>query len=495
MELYRDIDIQAITDKLDQIIEDANNIKKKTLEPTIDECLEIKEVIKDFIMKKKRIIYGGTAYNELIKLKNKEDAIYKENDCKDIEFYTPKPIEDGMELANILHDKKYKYVQFKQATHAETYTIFVNFQQYCDMSYIPSNIYSNMPVINISGLQYSSPIWILVDILRQYNDPITSYWRLKDKTFFRANVLIKNYPLDFKIIEEKNNDTKYDDIKKEIYKKIVSLHTIIFIGSIAETYYLNRSSKINTSNIEIISINYFNDIKIINNIISDILGSKYKNIIINSYKPFFQFRDQHIEFILDNIILLKIYGSNHKCIPYNLLHLTKNDSLLIQSIQLGGYFKKVKSKHTGAGAGAASNNLVTSTSTNIENTIKIATFMVLFQSILVERHFLYICRSEKYKIYESKLGKLLKIRNEYLTSKSLTVIDSTPYKEFIIRCSGETIDQGREFRLGLVKKKAAGSKLLFTYDPNGKKDYKVPEYKFENTSGNLDKSDIKKLFN
>ena len=235
-----------------------------------------------------------------------------------------------------------------------------------------------------------------------------------------------------------------------------------------------------------------NDIKIINKIISDILGSKYKNITINSYKPFFQFRDQHIEFILDNIILLKIYGSNHKCIPYNLLHLTKNDSLLIQSIQLGGYFKKVKSKHAGSGSAAASNKIVTST--NIENTIKIATFMVLFQSILVERHFLYICRSEKYKIYDSKLGKLLKIRNEYLTEKSLTVIDSTPYKEFIIRCSGETIDQGREFRLGLVKRKAAGSKLLFTYDPNGKKDYKVPEYKFENTSGNLDKSDIKKLF-
>jgi hypothetical protein len=484
MELYRDVDIQAITDKLDQIIDDSITIKKKTLEPTIDECLQVKEVIKDYIMKKKRIIYGGTAYNELIKQKNKKDAIYKDMDCKDIEFYSPKPIDDAMELANLLHEKKYKFVQVRQAMHAETYTIFVNFEQYCDMSYMPSNIFLNMPTILIDGLLYSDPMWILVDILRQYNDPITSYWRLKDKTFFRANVLLKNYPLNLKIQKEKDENkeelTKYDNIKLEIYKKIKSLHTLIFLGSVAENYYLKRSTKINTTNMEVISTNYINDIKIINNIIADILQSKYKNIQINSYKPFFQFRDEHIEFILDDIILLKVFGSNHKCIPFNILHLEHDNVEKIEKIQLGGYFKKINKKLIGG-----------STDTDI---IKIATFMVLFQHILVERHYLYINRLDKYKVFDSKLGNLLKTRNEYLNSKTLTVMDSSPYKGFILRCSGETIDQGREFRLGLIKRKAQGAKLLFTYDPDGKKDFKVPDFKFENTSGNFDKSDIKKIF-
>jgi len=492
MELYRDVDIQAITDKLDQIIDDAVTLKKKTLEPTIDECLQVKEVIKDYIMKKKRIIYGGTAYNELIKQKNKKDAIYKENDCKDIEFYSPKPIDDAMELANLLHEKKYKYVQVRQAMHAETYTIFVNFEQYCDMSYMPSNIFLNMPTISIDGLLYSDPMWILVDILRQYNDPVTSYWRLKDKTFFRANVLLKNYPLNFKIQKEDKNKeepTKYDSIKSEIYKKIKPLHTLIFVGSIAENYYLTRSTKINTTNMEVISTNYINDIKIINNIISDILESKYKNIKINSYKPFFQFRDEHIEFILDNIVLLKVFGSNHKCIPFNILHLTNNNIETIEKIQLGGYFKKINKKLVGG-------TTKTTKTANTDDTdiIKISTFMVLFQHLLVERHYLYINRLDKYKVFDSKLGSLLKIRNEYLNSKTLTVMDSSPYKEFILRCSGETIDQGREFRLGLIKRKAQGARLLFTYDPDGNKNFKVPEFKFENTSGNIDKSDIKKIF-
>ena len=263
MELYRDIDIQAITDKLDQIIDEAIDIKIHTLEPTIDECRLVQEVIRDFIIKKKRIVYGGTAYNELIKQKNQADAIYKKNDCKDIEFYSPKPIEDLMELSNLLHEKKFKYVQGKQANHAETYTIFVNFDQYCDMSYMPNNVYSNMPTIIINGIIYAHPMWILVDILRQYNDPITSYWRLKDKTFFRASILLKHYPLELDTKYKLKIDNKHNDLKQKIFEKIAVLHTLIFVGSVAQKYYLERSSNIDTSDLIAYSVNFTNDIKII----------------------------------------------------------------------------------------------------------------------------------------------------------------------------------------------------------------------------------------
>ena len=498
MELYRDIDIQAITDKLDQIIDESTIIRNKTLEPTIDECKQVKEVIFDYIMKKKRVVYGGTAYNTLIKQKSKADAIYKPTDCKDVEFYSPKPIEDIMELANILHEKKFKFVQVKQAMHAETYTLFVNFEQQCDVSYMPGNIYSNMPVIIVDGITYSHPNWILVDILRQYNDPITSYWRLKDKTFFRANVLLKNYPLDFKIKTLQDENTKHDKFKSEIYKQISVFKSLIFVGSVSENYYLTRSTSIITSNLEVISLNYLNDIKIINKIVEKILGSKYKDIHVNSYKPFFQFRDEHVEWVFENIILLKVYNSNHKCVPFNTLHIKSNNPELIDSIQLGGYFTKrelnKKTSNETIQDTSETEEISTKEKSTDKNTIKIATFMVLFQHVLVDRHYLYINRSDKYKDVESRLGSLLKVRNEYLNSKSLTVIDSSPFKEFIIRCSGETIDQGREFRLGLMRRKAQGARLMFTYDPDGKGKANPPDYKFNNTSGNIDKTDNNKIF-
>jgi hypothetical protein len=150
----------------------------------------------------------------------------------------------------------------------------------------------------------------------------------------------------------------------------------------------------------------------------------------------------------------------------------------INSIKLGGYYKKSNQK------GGSKES----------NAIKLATFMVLFQHLLVERHYWYTSRSDKYKEVETQIKKILKVRNEYLKSKSLTVMDSTPYKEFIIRCTGDTIDQGREFRLGLMKRKAQGARLIFTYDPDGAKSAKIPEYKFANTSGNLDKNGVKKIF-
>jgi hypothetical protein len=478
MELYRDIDIQAITDKLDQIIDEANIIKKKTLEPTLDECKLVKEVINDFIMKKKRIIYGGTAYNTLIIQKSKKDAIYGLNECKDVEFYSPKPIEDAMELADILHEKNFKFVQVKQAMHAETYTLFVNFVQYCDVSYMPSNIFLNMPVSTIDGINYSHPTWILVDILRQYNDPITSYWRLKDKTFFRANVLLKHYPLELVEVSLPKPDTSLDSVKDKIFKEISKLHTLIHLGSVAETYYLTRSSTIETSKLEVISTNFSNDVKLIAGIIEKILGSKYKDIVINAYRPYFQFRDECVDFVLNGITLIRIMGSNGKCVPYNILNMENSSYTKIDSIKLGGYYKKSNQK---GGLKEA-------------NAIKLATFMVLFQHLLVERHYWYTSRSDKYKEVETQIKKILKVRNEYLKSKSLTVMDSTPYKEFIIRCTGDTIDQGREFRLGLMKRKAQGARLIFTYDPDGAKSAKIPEYKFANTSGNLDKNGVKKIF-
>jgi hypothetical protein len=470
MELYRDIDVQAITDNLDKIINSANEVRNKILEPTLEECNKFKEVIKKYIFDKKRIIYGGTAYDEIIKNKNKEDRIYSDSDCKDIEFYTPKPIEDLVELCNILHEKKFKYVIGKQAAHAETYTIFVNFLAICDISYMSLNIYLNMPTLNINGFEYSHPTWILVDIFRQYNDPIISYWRLKDKTFCRANRLLKNFPLELSNEEYKVHE-KMGDEKKNILNNIIRIETIIFVGTVAENYYITRSKKIDSTTLECYSTNYKEDIKIINNIIKNVLNNRYNNIQINIYRPFFQFRDEWVEFIIDNTVLIKVYKSNNKCIPYNTLYIQNNE---INKIQIGGFLKK---------------------STNEEINIKIGTFIFLLNHVLIERQYLYVNRNKNYKGKECIMLKLLEARNDYLNKNAITVMDNSPYKEFIVQCIGKTIDQGREFRLKIEKRKGTGVRLVFSYDPSIQQDnFKIPEYKFNNTSGNLNKNKINKYF-
>jgi hypothetical protein len=48
--------------------------------------------------------------NLLITDKNIDDSIYKKNDYMDIEFYSPEPVKDMINLCDILDDKKYDYV-------------------------------------------------------------------------------------------------------------------------------------------------------------------------------------------------------------------------------------------------------------------------------------------------------------------------------------------------------------------------------------------------
>ena len=82
--------------------------KLHELEPTIDQISSVFNIISKFIKQKKRKVYGGVALNSLLKSKNKDYAIYDENDTPDIEFYSPKPIDDLVELCDLLNEKGYK---------------------------------------------------------------------------------------------------------------------------------------------------------------------------------------------------------------------------------------------------------------------------------------------------------------------------------------------------------------------------------------------------
>ncbi len=281
MNIYREEDIQAITDNLDRILEETIIIRNNVLEPNFDEYKQARTILLDFIKKKKRIIYGGDAYNSLINVKHPLDNIYKSNSRSDIEFYSPEPVLDLIELCNIFYKKKFPYIQGSEANHDETYSLFVNFEQICDTSYMPKNIYGNMPVIPIDGIFYTHPNWILVDIFRQYNDPITSFRRLKDKTFFRANVLLKHYPLHLDNKQSFAIDTKLATYKQAIFDYLITMDTVIFTGSIARNYYLTLDNKLDLNKIEVFSLNFRKDIKTVHLQLIQIMGEQYKEITIN----------------------------------------------------------------------------------------------------------------------------------------------------------------------------------------------------------------------
>lgn len=462
MDLYREVDIQAITDKLDSIVELATDKKDNTLFPTIKEISKAKAKIIQFIKDKKRVIYGGTAYNELIKAKNMKDRIYseKEETMKDVEFYSPEPVQDMIELCDYLRND-FEYVTGSEAQHDETFTIFVQFEGLCDITYMPKHIYNNMPKVEIHNMFYSHPLFILVDILRQYNDPLTSYWRLKDKTFSRATMLLKHYPLNL----DKNKPLfpKPSAINQDVFDTIKNISSLIHLGSVAYSYYTDTRDKAIDTSKPLVCVSTSLKEDAVN--IHKILSKKYP-IKTEEYWSFFQFWDRRIVFLYENYPVLTLLGHNRICIPYHTV--TFNDNKF-KSIQLGGVYMDLLGGETES-----------------KNTFKMGTFILLIMYLLIELHYCNINKlSKDAKQVQNMMYHLLDARKKYLSENNITVMDKSPYQEFILECYGKTVDNKVDAQTRMLSRKKKGSIIKLRYTPN-EDDPKNEKYKinFDNSSGN-----------
>jgi len=466
--LYNEKDIDAINNELDNIIEKVNYIKLNNYEPTIKERISIKNDIIKFIKSNKRIIYGGTAWNELIKNKDPNDKIYNDDECKDVEFYSPKPMEDIEKLCKILNNK-YKFVRVQEAIHPETYTIFVNFSGVCDITYMPSPIFYNIKKLSINSINYIHPFVILIDILRQYNDPINSYWRLKEKkVFFRANKILKHYPLELENGKLKKNEDINKELLEYMFLNIKNINTLVFL---LPSFYLNPNSDkiLLNDHLIVFSDHYHNDAKLIYSIIlkyfsqKNMLDQVDSLLKIEEYVPFFQFWDKRIVFKYNNIPFLIFHGHNDICIPYHEVYVNKNK---IESIVFGTLQNKVEF-----------------------NLIKIGTFIMLLNYSIINYHYNYIYNKNNCNDISIFLFNLLETRNKYLKKNKLTVIDKSPYQEFIIECYGNTVDSMRQKQIRNSKRREKGLKITFSYDP--KTDTIPTNINYKNSSGNINNKSIK----
>jgi hypothetical protein len=452
--MYRHIDEETILKNLSSLEDNAKQIYLNKYEPTIHEIKNVNKDIINFIKEKKRIIYGGYAQNELIKLKSNDEGFYKETDIADIEFYSPDPIGDTIDLVDLLYKKNYKYVEGKEGVHPETYKIFVNFINYCDITYMPKNIYDNCPRKEIDGLYYTHPHFMLIDAYRVYSDPMTSYFRLT-KTFTRFNKLMHYYPFNEDMLYNKvifNNivatqqiHPKGHNILRFIRHKIIMTTGIdsklIVVGQYAFNQLMKISKApetylIDCSFYQVISTDYNNDIEKIQNI----MKKEYPNLKIKKYAPFFQFLDKSTEFYINDNLVLRVYASNDRCIVY----------------------RKSEKKNTYFG-----------------------TYQLIFMYNLIQYNINKIRNIDiQINTYGSMLIRMMKARDKYLENNNKTVLDKTIFQEFTMSCIGEPKDLLRESFLIAKKKRDQGKLVKFLYKPTGQPG-KKPLFKFNNSSGEI----------
>ena len=442
--MYCDEDMILIEKNLEKIKNDASTEYKTFYEPTLKEISQVYLAIKNFIKKKDKIVYGGFAQNILIANKNLADSFYKNIDgafynwpnVADIEFYSSTPLADIIELTEELYTLGFKHINGKEGIHADTYKIFVNFINYCDISYMPNNIYNNMPVIIIEGIKCAHPHFMMVDAFRVLTDPLTSYWRL-DKSIIRFQKLLKYYPISQSNNEKKIELKSNNDIIEFIRKNIINSSKLIVVGFYAFDYYIKKISENQVLNkynyYELISIELENDAKNINTI----LKKKYKDkITVKQFFPFFSFMDKRIEFYYNNTLILRLFGNNERCTVYRYSEKKKN------------YF---------------------------------GTFNLVFMYLLFDYFYAYISKNKAdTDLYQILITKFYNSKNKYLSLNKLTVLDKSPFQDFTYKCLGAHTDIMRNsFLQGRDKKK----QIKFRYSPSGKPG-KPPDFHFMNISGN-----------
>lgn len=458
MELYTEEDIKIINENIDTIVNEIEEKKLQIFEPTRTQIDEIVNIVLDFIKSKKRKIYGGTAQNKLIEVKNPLDAFYGENNIPDIDFYSPDPIQDLIELSNILHEKGIPGVISSEAIHQNTYKIFANFYNAADLSYTPRNIYHKIPFIEIDGIVYTHPSFMMIDLYKMLTDPYFSSFRWK-KVLPRIMKLQKYYPFKqptrsipdiYKI--DKDIKPEHDMLLDFVYDFIKNKDTIIVYGQYAYNCYVSESKLTNYDYInipfyEIISTNYLQDASELILSLKDKFPNLSDDINYVEFYPLWTLTGFSVIIYFKKNPLVFITSHNNRCMSTKVIiaRQFKDKQEIINedsSIQVGSF-----------------------------NVILLMNMIMAFRARVFEE-------KEQSNFYNLLISYLIKIRNEYLGKNNLTILDDSMFEEFSSNCVGSTSDPIRDARLRKIKKGR-----IFQYNPT--KSREVSPYVFPNTSGNI----------
>ncbi len=479
MELYKDSDLELVDSHIDKIVDDIEQIRKQMYprpndnividttqtesttqttqtiqkqEPLLESVKEIVEITLKFISDKKRKIYGGYSHNAIIKAKNKDDAFYSDEDAPDIDVYSPTPIEDLVELCDILYNKGYTDVIGKEAMHKETYKIFTQGYNAIDLSYVPKNVYDNIPYVEINDIRYTHPYFSMIDLYKMMSEPLFSSWRWS-KIFKRLYLLQKYYPfqkMSPELPKAYIHKTNMSGIKKIIENFIKNNESIYLFGDFAYNCLVHESNLSNklikSTDIgiyQIVSTNYKIDAL---KLIREFKNANIK-ISFNEYYPLWTLTGHSVEITYENEPIVRVYHNMKRCCPTLKIKLNGDDE----------------------------------NKENSNDFVQIGSFDYIFLMEMVMSFKQRVMRDQlKKRYHDTIISNLITLRQEYLKKNKLTLLDNSVFQSFIIPCVGKALDPIMEAKKQKELKKEKQS-TIFMYKP-------IREIKtkwiFANTSGN-----------
>lgn len=239
---FQEKELEILRSAVDKI----GNVQGKKLLKS-PEVTKIVDMVEQFLRKKKRICYGGTAINNILPI---NDQFYNKNiELPDYDFYSPTPLKDAKELADIYYAEGFEEVEAKSGMHGGTFKVFVNQLPIADITALPIKLYNKImkTSISVDGIYYCSVNYLRMSMYLELSRPAgdVSRW---EKVLKRLSLLNKHYPLRGKNCNINMIQRLFEyGLKKDIMKggkQITINNEDIFLDTIEEQIFLTTKNSL-----------------------------------------------------------------------------------------------------------------------------------------------------------------------------------------------------------------------------------------------------------
>ena len=298
------------------------------------EILYSLDIIEQFLRRKGRVCYGGTAINALLP---KSLKFYdKDKTLPDYDFYTPDLEGDIHDLLTMLEKAGFKEVNQRIGIHEGTKKILVNFMPVADISLIDKKLYTTIYKRSVvkEGIHYCDPDFLRMLMYLEISRPKgqASRW---EKVFERLTLLNTAFPFKRSCAIETLAGKNYIPLHvREIVLRYIIQHGRVLLGAeVAALYNLaTKYTKFKTPSIDwfLKSRNfilfYSPDVKIDADALEGTLGLERK-----SYPALGDILGRRIVLSYKGVPIIGMIEEN-ACHSYNTLHLRTEGKLLIGSL-------------------------------------------------------------------------------------------------------------------------------------------------------------------
>ena len=289
------------------------------------------KIVEEFIVKKKLICYGGTAINNILP---KNAQFYnKETEIPDYDFFSPNPIDDCKELADIYYENGYTDVEAKSGVHVGTYKVFVNFIPIADITYLVPEIYDAIhpETVVIAGIHYAPPNYLRMAMYLELSRPAGDISRW-EKVLSRLNLLNQYYPMSKNecshIDFQRALDSKMDN-EEQLYiiiRDTLINQGVVFFGGYAFGLYARYSRDEKYKMREVPDFDVLSDDPERTAMIltEQLTQNNFKNIKTVTHKPIGELMPERVEVLAGKETVVMIYKPI-ACHSYNKLNINNKE--------------------------------------------------------------------------------------------------------------------------------------------------------------------------